>query len=258
LEVRPKKHLGQHFLRDQNIAEKIVRQISPDTENILEIGPGTGILTKYLLEQQFKRKVFIDTDRESIDFLKTKFPEHSPYFIAGDFLKIDLEELNVKNLTIIGNLPYNISSQIFFRVLEYHHMVNEMVCMIQKEVAERIASGPGSKKYGILSVLLQVYYDIEIIFRVSEHVFNPPPKVKSAVIRLRRNDTEKLSCDEETFALVVKKAFNQRRKTLRNSLSDFVFKDRMDQKITGLLKFRPEQLQLEDFIYLAENVVTVI
>jgi 16S rRNA (adenine1518-N6/adenine1519-N6)-dimethyltransferase len=216
--VRPKKSLGQHFLKDENIARKIVDSLPKDAVNIIEIGPGMGVLTKYLLELPGKSCFFVDTDRESISYLNDLFPEHTNQFIHADFLNYDSSVLFENQYTVIGNFPYNIGSQIFFKVLEDRDRVTGVVGMIQKEVAERIASGPGSKKYGILSVLLQAFYRIEYLFTVNETVFIPPPKVKSAVIRLTRNERSGLGCDEKLFFQVVKTAFNQRRKTLRNAL----------------------------------------
>jgi 16S rRNA (adenine1518-N6/adenine1519-N6)-dimethyltransferase len=247
LPVRPKKHLGQHFLTDENIAQKIVHQLSDDIEYLLEIGPGTGVLTKYLLQSNFQKFISIDTDSESVEFLQANHPEHKDTFIKDDFLRTDLSPLFESNFAIIGNFPYNISSQIFFKVLEYRNRIDEVVGMIQKEVAERIASPPGSKQYGILSVLLQAFYNIELCFTVSEHVFLPAPRVKSAVIKLTRNERKSLSCDEELFFEVVKKGFNQRRKTLRNSLKSFSFKDPENSELLHMLTLRPEQLGVGDF-----------
>lgn len=254
MEVRPKKHLGQHFLVDDNIASKIVRQLSPAAGKVLEIGPGTGILTKHLLERPLELYC-IDTDQESVDFLKVRFPLQSGRFIKGDFLRYDTGRLFEGPYSIIGNFPYNISSQIFFRILEERDRVGEVVCMIQKEVAERIASPPGSKRYGILSVLLQAYYEIRYLFQVNETVFLPPPKVKSAVIRLDRNSTVRLNCPEELFFDVVKTAFNQRRKTLRNSLRKFVFNRPLTGETEALLSKRPEQLSVEEFVGITKRII---
>lgn len=245
--VRPKKHLGQHFLKDENIAKKIVVSRRSSVVSVLEIGPGMGVLTKYLLELPDIDCYFIDTDREAIEYLTNTFPENRDRFIHGDFLKMNPSRLFSGPYAIIGNFPYNISSQIFFRVLENRGQVTEVVGMVQKEVAERLAAGPGSKTYGILSVLLQAYYRIEYLFTVSENVFFPPPKVKSAVIRLTRNDTEKLDCDEELFFRVVKTAFNQRRKTLRNSLKSF-YVDYERGEIMHLAGKRAEELSVDDFV----------
>ena len=249
--VRPKKSLGQHFLKDENIARKIVGSLPEDAVHILEIGPGMGVLTKYLLELPGKSTWFIETDRESIDYLRKKYPLHSDRIIHGDFLEFDPKSLFDMPFTVIGNFPYNISSQIFFRVLAHRDQVTDVVGMVQKEVAERLASGPGSKKYGILSVLLQAFYNIEYLFTVSETVFVPPPKVKSGVIRLKRNDRISLGCDEKKFIQVVKTAFNQRRKTLRNSLRAM----EIDFEAGGMAEYagkRAEQLSVEDFVRLTE------
>jgi 16S rRNA (adenine1518-N6/adenine1519-N6)-dimethyltransferase len=252
--VRPKKHLGQHFLKDDNIARKIVNSLQLTDESILEIGPGMGVLTKFLLELMDKECYFMDTDRESIQYLNETFPEHTDRFIHGDFLKFNLNTLFRGKLAIIGNFPYNISSQILFKVLEHREQVTHVVGMIQKEVAERLAAGPGSKTYGILSVLLQAYYRIEYLFTVNETVFIPPPKVKSAVIRLTRNETEKLDCDEALFFKVVKTAFNQRRKTLRNSLKTFYI-DYERGELTHLAGKRAEELCVEDFVRLTRLAI---
>jgi 16S rRNA (adenine1518-N6/adenine1519-N6)-dimethyltransferase len=252
--VRPKKHLGQHFLKDDNIARKIVASLQTVNISILEIGPGMGILTKYLLELQPKECYFMDTDQESIQYLYETFPEHTARFIHGDFLKYNLNTLLPGKLAIIGNFPYNISSQILFKVLDHRQQVTQVVGMIQKEVAERLAAGPGTKAYGILSVLLQAYYRIEYLFTVNENVFIPPPKVKSAVIRLTRNDREKLECDEELFFKVVKTAFNQRRKTLRNSLKTFYI-DYARGEVEHLAGKRAEELSVEDFVKLTRLAI---
>src|SRR5690606_25154628 len=209
--VRAKKHLGQHFLKDLSIAEDIVTSLvqTDKYDTVLEIGPGMGVLTQFLIQQKNYTTFPIDVDRESIAFLVEKFPELKGNIIYGDFLKINLNEIvNNKPFAVIGNFPYNISTQILFKVYEYRYQVPEVVGMFQKEVAERVAAKPGNKTYGITSVLLQAYYDVEYLFTVDEHVFDPPPKVKSAVIRLTRNSTEKLDCDEAFFKVVVKTAFN--------------------------------------------------
>jgi 16S rRNA (adenine1518-N6/adenine1519-N6)-dimethyltransferase len=252
--VRPKKSLGQHFLKDDNIARKIVDSLQLTEGAVLEIGPGMGVLTKFLLELPGKECYFMDTDRDSIEYLNEAFPKHSDRFIHADFLKFNIDELFPGKFVIIGNFPYNISSQILFKVLERRQQVTQVVCMIQKEVAERLAAGPGSKTYGILSVLLQAYYRIEYLFTVNETVFIPPPKVKSAVIRLTRNDREKLDCDEVLFFKVVKTAFNQRRKTLRNSLKSFYI-DYERGEVTHLAGKRAEQLGVEDFVRLTRLAV---
>jgi 16S rRNA (adenine1518-N6/adenine1519-N6)-dimethyltransferase len=252
--VRPKKHLGQHFLKDDNIARKIVDSLQLTEGSVLEIGPGMGVLTKFLLELPDKESYFMDTDRESIQYLIEAFPESNDRFIQADFLKYDLDVLFPGKFVIIGNFPYNISSQILFKVLEHRQQVTQVVGMIQKEVAERLAAGPGSKTYGILSVLLQAYYRIEYLFTVNETVFIPPPKVKSAVIRLTRIDREKLDCDEVLFFKVVKTAFNQRRKTLRNSLKSFYI-DYERGEVMHLAGKRAEELSVEDFVRLTRLAV---
>ena len=252
--LRPKKSLGQHFLKDENIAKKIVGSLLKNTLNVFEIGPGTGVLTKYLIADSDLNAFFIETDSDAIEFLKNKFPENTSRIIHADFLRLNINNFFCGTFSVIGNFPYNISSQIFFKILEQKEYVNEVVCMIQKEVAERISSPPGNKSYGILSVLLQAYFDIEYLFTVNETVFFPPPKVKSAVIRLRRNQTPALDCDEQLFVKIVKSAFNQRRKTLRNSLKNF----NIDKEKTGseLLGKRAEQLSVKDFILLVKSVIS--
>ncbi|MEN8116014.1 MAG: 16S rRNA (adenine(1518)-N(6)/adenine(1519)-N(6))-dimethyltransferase RsmA [Bacteroidota bacterium] len=242
--VRPKKKLGQHFLTDQNIARKIVDSLGTQVPDVLEIGPGMGVLTQYLLERPELNVHVVEIDGESVEYLKHNFSELK-YIWQEDFLKSDIATKFENNFSIIGNFPYNISSQIFFKVLELRKRVPEVVGMIQKEVAERIASRHGNKSYGILSVLLQTYFDIEYLFTVTESVFNPPPKVKSAVIRLKRNGVAELPCNEALFVRVVKKAFNLRRKMLRNSLKDICL------NLPGeFAEKRPEQLSVEDFIRL--------
>ena len=251
--VRPKKHLGQHFLRDDNIARKIVGYLPPETSNVLEIGPGTGILTKYLIPSVAYNYLAIEVDKESIEYLKNHFPLNSEKFILGDFLKMDLEKLFQDKVSIIGNFPYNISSQILFKILENRNKVTDVIGMFQKEVGERISSSSGSKKYGILSVLVQAYFQIDYLFTVNENVFYPPPKVKSAVIMLKRNQIKALDCNEKLFFEIVKTGFNQRRKTLRNSLRKYSFPE--TGKIIDLLKKRAEQLDVGDFVYLTQNVI---
>ncbi|MFV0290608.1 MAG: 16S rRNA (adenine(1518)-N(6)/adenine(1519)-N(6))-dimethyltransferase RsmA [Mangrovibacterium sp.] len=243
--VRAKKNLGQHFLNDQNIAKKIVDSLE-NTPNyqVLEIGPGMGVLTQYLLQKEYATHV-VEIDTESVEYLQEHYPDLSPRIIAKDFLRMRLDDYFSNKFCVIGNFPYNISSQIFFKVLDYRDQVPEVVGMIQKEVAERLATGPGSKVYGILSVILQAFYDIEYLFTVHENVFTPPPKVKSAVIRLTRNNRERLSCDEKLFIQVVKMAFNQRRKTMRNSLKTFITSDEM--KELPVFNLRPEQLSVSEF-----------
>ena len=217
--VRPKKYLGQHFLTDPAIAERIVKSMSSrDDRVVIEVGPGMGILTKFLMQEGLRRFIPIEVDEESYRYLLNEWPELSGEMQLVDILKFDIGSLGEEHLQIIGNFPYNISSQIFFKVLEQKSIVDEVVCMIQKEVAERLASPPGSKQYGILSVLLQAYYTIEYLFTVKPGSFFPPPKVKSGVIRLTRNSTLHLDCNEKLFFQVIKMSFNQRRKTIRNSL----------------------------------------
>ncbi len=246
--VRAKKHLGQHFLKDENIACKIAESLSGHGayKQVLEIGPGTGMLTKYLSENEAIDVCVVEVDRESVEFLKLNFPQLKGKIIEGDFLKLNI---NLERYAIIGNFPYNISSQIFFKVLEHRNQIPEVVCMIQREVALRIASPPGSKEYGILSVLLSAFYNIEYLFTVNETVFFPPPKVKSGVIRLTRNTTEELDCDEKEFFAVVKTAFNQRRKTLRNALKSLTFAPVAESK---LFDKRAEQLSVAEFVELTK------
>ncbi len=244
--IRPKKKLGQHFLIDQEIAHRIVDALPLNgNDSVLEIGPGTGVLTQYLLQKEIANFKVVELDRESVPYLKQKFPALAANVIEEDFLKLDCNTLFPNQFSIIGNFPYNISSQIFFQVLEYRDKVDQVVCMLQKEVAARIASPPGSKVYGILSVLLQAYYDIEYLFEVPPEVFNPPPKVMSAVIRLKRNDRKTLGCDEKLFKQLVKQSFNTRRKTLRNALKPL----NLVAEITSLplMDLRAERLSVEDF-----------
>ncbi len=249
-QVRPKKFLGQHFLTDLSVAQRIAETITAG--RVLEIGPGMGVLTQYLLKNKDIDLTAIELDRESVAYLKEWYPEL--HLIEGDFLKLDLAELYPNGeFCVIGNYPYNISSQIFFKVLEYKDRIPVCSGMIQKEVAERIASKPGKKAYGILSVLLQAYYDIEYLFTVNENVFAPPPKVKSAVVRLTRNRRQELGCDEQLFKQVVKTAFNQRRKQMRNSLMPLVGKDNPLLSDPVFTK-RPEQLSVEEFIQLTNMI----
>jgi 16S rRNA (adenine1518-N6/adenine1519-N6)-dimethyltransferase len=252
-QVRAKKNLGQHFLKDLGIAAKIVDSLKLETtRQVLEVGPGMGVLTQFLIEKPDLDLKLIEIDRESVAYLNDHFPDFKERIISGDFLRIDLTEVFNGKFAVIGNFPYNISSQIFFKVLKNKDQVPEVVGMLQKEVAERICAGPGSKTYGILSVLLQAFYNLEYLFTVNEIVFSPPPKVKSAVVRLTRNQVEKLDCDEDLFLKVVKTAFNQRRKMLRNSL-----KSEFGEVPTEFETFRPEQLGVGEFIRLTsyfENV----
>lgn len=217
MKVRAKKHLGQHFLTDLNIARKIAEAIDGGSA-VLEVGPGMGVLTQFLMQRSDIELYAAEIDGESIDYLKAHYPTLTPRLVEGDFLRLDLHAFFPHGVRIIGNFPYNISSQIFFKILDNRDLVPQAVGMVQREVAVRIAEPPGSRNYGILSVLLQAWYDIEYLFTVNESVFDPPPKVKSAVIRLRRNEREKLDCDEKLFVKVVKAAFGQRRKMLRNAL----------------------------------------
>ncbi len=255
-EVRAKKALGQHFLVDLNIARKICDSLSGGTADapvpVLEVGCGMGVLTQFLLQRDDITAWGAEIDTESVEYLHAHYPEFTPRLIEGDFLKMDLRERFPEGLKIIGNFPYNISSQIFFKVLEYRDLVPECVGMIQREVAVRLAEPPGSKEYGILSVLLQACYDIEYLFTVGEKVFNPPPKVKSAVIRLRRNSVTRLGCDEQLFVRVVKASFGQRRKMLRNSLRS-VFGD-FGGREHPFFTQRAEQLSVADFVELTNWV----
>jgi 16S rRNA (adenine1518-N6/adenine1519-N6)-dimethyltransferase len=246
--VRPKKNLGQHFLRDQNIARKIVDSLEAFVPDVVEIGPGMGILTRFLAERTDINLHLVEIDTESVNYLKTYYPDLAERLYSEDFLKWDAARLP-DSFCIIGNFPYNISSQIFFRILQLRNRVPEVVGMIQKEVAERIAAGPGNKTYGILSVLLQAWYETEYLFTVNEQVFVPPPKVKSAVIKLRRNSLKTLPCDEKLFFEIVKTAFNQRRKMLRNSLGN-----RSQNLPEQFATKRPEQLSVADFIELTQSI----
>ncbi len=249
-EVRAKKFLGQHFLTDEKIAERIVESLSTDTLHVLEIGPGMGVLTKYLIKKEELDFHVVEIDRESVAYLHDHYPTLD--VIEGDFLQYDLTSLFQDTFSIIGNFPYNISSQILFKVFDNRDKVTEVVGMFQKEVAERVAAGPGSKTYGILSVLLSAFYNIEYLFTVHENVFNPPPKVKSAVIRLRRNDIKSLECDEKLFIQVVKAGFNQRRKTLRNALRQLNMP--LDNVGEEMLAKRAEQLSVAQFIEITKNI----
>ncbi len=250
-QVRAKKALGQHFLKDLSVAKAIAESLVIENRMpILEIGPGTGVLTQFLLQNPLFDLTAIELDSESVDYLKQNYPNLN--LIYGDFLKLDLSKLYPEQqFCVIGNYPYNISSQIFFKVLEYREYIPCCVGMIQKEVAERLASKPGKKAYGILSVLLQAYYNIEYLFTIDEHVFLPPPKVKSAVIRLTRNERKSLDCNEDLFKKVVKTAFNQRRKQLRNSLQSLISKEK---SIANIFDKRPEQLSVEEFVELTNLI----
>jgi len=254
--VRAKKHLGQHFLTDKNIAAKIVDSLRPENtySQVLEVGPGMGILSDFLLQKPELEVSLIDIDTESYEYLQKKYPTLGKKLINADFLEMDFAAYFNGPLGIIGNFPYNISSQILFKVLDNRQQVVEVVGMFQKEVAERCNAKPGSKEYGILSVFLQAYYKVEYLFTVKAGVFNPPPKVLSAVIRLTRNKTEQLGCDEKLFWQVVKAGFNQRRKTLRNALSSLINKEKMTAE--AMLDLRAERLSVDDFVKLT-NQITV-
>lgn len=252
--VKAKKHLGQHFLTDKNIAEKIVNSLQPagQYDQVLEVGPGMGILSDFLLQKTAYQTHLIDLDVESYQYLQKKYPSLGDKLINGDFLELDFKSVFPGKLGIIGNFPYNISSQILFKILDNRQQVVEVVGMFQKEVAERCAEKPGSKEYGILSVFLQAYYKVEYLFTVKAGVFNPPPKVLSAVIRLTRNEVEKLDCDEKLFWQVVKAGFNQRRKTLRNALSAIINKEKMPDE--PMLELRAERLSVADFVELTQKI----
>jgi 16S rRNA (adenine1518-N6/adenine1519-N6)-dimethyltransferase len=252
--VRAKKHLGQHFLTDKNIASKIVDSLRPAGKytQVLEVGPGMGILSDFLLQKTDYETFLIDIDTESYNYLKKKYPNLGARLLNADFLELDFKATFNDSLAVIGNFPYNISSQILFKILDNRHQIPEVVGMFQKEVAERCASKPGSKEYGILSVFLQAYYKVEYLFTVKAGVFNPPPKVLSAVIRLTRLDNQDLGCDEKLFWQVVKAGFNQRRKTLRNALSSLINKEKMVDDKT--LDLRAERLSVADFVKLTNDI----
>lgn len=252
--VRAKKHLGQHFLTDKHTAKKIVDALQPEGrfDKVLEVGPGMGILSDFLLEDKRFESWLIDLDAESVEFLRAKYPTLDQRLIHGDFLMLDFSSIFSEPLAIIGNFPYNISSQILFKVLENRHQVVELVGMFQKEVAERCAAQPGGKDYGILSVFLQAYYTISYLFTVKAGAFNPPPKVLSGVIRLKRNEVERLPCDENLFWKIVKAGFNQRRKTLRNALSVIVDKNKMINQ--PFLDLRAERLTVDNFVELTNEI----
>lgn len=256
--VKAKKHLGQHFLTDKKIAEKIVNGLihTDQYRQVLEVGPGMGILSDILLAKENLETYLIDIDVESYHFLAAKYPQLGDRLILGDFLKLDLTSIFSGKFAVIGNFPYNISSQILFKILEHKDHVVEMVGMFQKEVAERCASKPGTKEYGILSVLIQAYYEIEYLFTVKPGTFNPPPKVNSGVIRLSRNAMVALPCDEKLFWRTVKGGFNQRRKTLRNALSGTIPKDKMDDHT--FFDKRAEQLSVNDFIALTQHLTELM
>lgn len=253
--VKAKKELGQHFLKDETVAGKIVdsllERIDPDSSHpmgVMEVGAGTGVLTKYLMHRTGIDFKIAEIDDESVQYLTLNYPELSGKIYEEDFLKMSLERFFPGEFSIIGNFPYNISSQIFFKILDYRESIPLCVGMVQKEVAERIASPHGNKSYGILSVLLQAWYDIEYLFTVEPHLFIPPPKVRSAVIRLTRNSRKELGVDGALFKSVVKTTFNQRRKTIRNSIKPLLKEYTIDN--SHFLDLRPEQLSVEDFIRL--------
>lgn len=252
--VKAKKHLGQHFLTDKNIAAKIVNSLKGADEplQVLEVGPGMGILSDLLLQKPNWQTYLIDVDTESFTFLQEKYPALGDRLINGDFLALDFKDIFAGRFGIIGNFPYNISSQILFKILENRQQVTQVVGMFQKEVARRCAEQPGSKEYGILSVFLQAYYHVEYLFSVKPGVFNPPPNVTSAVIRLTRNATVQLDCDEKLFWKVVKAGFNQRRKTLRNALSALISKQQLPDG--PLLDLRAERLSVNDFVELTNRI----
>ncbi len=252
--VKPKKFLGQHFLKDLQVAQDIADTVDAcPALPVLEVGPGMGVLTQYLLKKDRPLKV-VELDFESVAYLRENFPQLGDHIIEQDFLKMDLRQLfDGQPFVLTGNYPYNISSQIFFKMLDYKDLIPCCTGMIQKEVAERIAARPGNKTYGILSVLIQAWYSVEYLFTVHEHVFNPPPKVKSAVIRMTRNETKELGCNEQLFKQIVKTTFNQRRKTLRNSISPILEKGN-PLSADPIFNKRPEQLSVQDFIDLINRV----
>lgn len=252
--VKPKKHLGQHFLKDDNIAKKIAQSLSGQGyAHLMEIGAGTGILTKHLLELQNVAFRALDVDEESIAYLLQHYPKYSDNIVLQDFLSTDLSVYHSGKLAVIGNFPYNISSQILFHVLEYRNSVVEIVGMFQREVAMRIASGPGSKEYGILSVLMQTWYDAKYLFTVPEHVFSPPPKVKSGVAQFIKKAVEPEILDEKLYFNIVKAAFNQRRKTLKNALSQYINPQNQSLLLDYLPK-RAEQLHFTDFVAMCNSI----
>ncbi len=255
--VRPKKFLGQHFLTDQTTAQRITEALTGHGgySHVLEIGPGMGVLTQHLLQQPGRTVHAIELDRDSVAYLKQHYPALEGRLIEGDFLKIALPGPLPVPFAVIGNFPYNISSQIFFKVLDYHQQVPEVVCMLQKEVAERIASPPGNKTYGILSVLLQAWYTIDVVLKVGPGAFHPPPKVQSAVIRLRHNGKTTLGCDERLFRTVVKQGFQNRRKTLRKALKGLNLPEPLQQD--PQLGLRAEQLSVDDFVLLTNKITGV-
>jgi len=257
MSVKPKKHLGQHFIKDETICQRIADEIKPEGrfKKVLEVGPGMGALTKYLLMRTDFETSVIEIDRESVEYLNGYFPQLKERIFSSDFLHIDPTQIMGKEpFAVVSNFPYNISTQILFKVLDFKDNIPEVVGMFQKEVAERIAEAPGTKAYGIISVLLQAFYEIEYLFTVEPEVFIPPPKVKSGVIRLTRNATKKLDCDHKLFIQIVKMSFNQRRKMLRSSLKPFISvkKDVFDQHPKFFEK-RPETLSVADFVWIAQQ-----
>ena len=252
--VRAKKYLGQHFLINNEIAKDIVALISDiEKVSILEIGPGMGILTNFLVEKSQEVTV-IEIDKESINFLKKKIPKLNKKIIEGDFLDVNLNKIFENNFTIIGNFPYNISSQILFKVYENKNIINEIVGMFQKEVAERVAAKKG-KKRGILSVFIQTFFEVEYCFSVNENEFSPPPKVKSGIIKLKRNNRKELKCDNKLYKKIVKTTFNQRRKTIKNSLKSLNLD--FGTSIDNLMHLRAESLTVEDFINITNHAKTI-
>lgn len=253
--VRAKKALGQHFLNDKSIAEDIADSLSAFDYPIIEVGPGMGVLTEFLLPRYPEMRA-IELDRESVDYLHEQYPDLRGKVIEGDFLRLKLDEIfgHGTPFMVIGNFPYNISTQIFFHILEYRDLIPAAGGMLQREVAQRLASPPGNKDYGILSVLLQAWYDVEYLFTVSETVFTPPPKVKSGVIRIVRNGRTDLGCDEALFKQVIKTTFNQRRKTIRNSIKPMTSGAPLGAEVERYMGLRPEQLGVEDFILLTRSV----
>ena len=252
--VKPKKFLGQHFLTDLSVARRIADTVDacPDVP-VLEVGPGMGVLTQYLLQKGREFKV-VEIDFDSVPYLHEHFPQLGDNIIEGDFLQMDLRMVfQGRPFVLTGNYPYNISSQIFFKMLENRDLIPCCTGMIQKEVAERMAATPGSKAYGVLSVLVQAWYDVEYLFTVDEHVFNPPPKVKSAVIRLKRNDKSALGCDEALFRRIVKTVFTMRRKMMRNGMKQILGKD-SPMLADPLFTLRPEQLSVQDYVELTNRV----
>ena len=253
MDVKPKKYLGQHFLIDEQISERISEAISQSKKiNLLEIGPGTGALTKFLFHENIDLTSY-ELDTESITYLKNAYPTLKVH--NEDVLKTDWTKIFKGNYSVTGNFPYNISSQILFKIYENRTIIDEMVGMFQKEVAERVCSGPGTKKYGILSVLIQAFYNVEYLFTVNEEVFNPPPKVKSGIIKITRNNIIELDCDEKLFFRVVKAIFNQRRKMARNSLKSLLGDKKIDHV---LLTKRPEELSIENFIEITKMIESKI